>query len=70
MFWNWFKGRSTRGFMDKVDYTEELGNAMDGNRIFPSIEALREAKPCTEQCGIVEVRVSLVRVIQESDYWP
>lgn len=55
-------------FMDMVDFEEELGNAMKGNKIFPTIEDLRREKPCTKQCGIVEVQVSLVRVVQEQDF--
>ena len=55
-------------YMDKVDFDEELGNALDGNKVFPSIEDLKEAKPCTRQCGIVEVEVILKRVIQETDF--
>lgn len=54
------------GYMDKVDFDEELGRALDGNRIFPSIEALRKGRPCCTQCGIVEVEIRLSRIIQET----
>ena len=56
------------GYMDKVDFDHELGNAMGGNTVFPSIDDLEENKPCTESCGIVEVEIRLRRVIRESDF--
>ena len=61
--------RKTRtGYMDKVDFDEELGNALGGNKIYPSEEDLRHQKPCTKQCGVVKVEVRAVEVIQESDF--
>jgi hypothetical protein len=55
-------------FMDKVDYDEELGQASDGNKMFPSEASLRRHKPCTKHCGVVEVSVEFVRVVQETDH--
>jgi hypothetical protein len=57
-----------RGFMDAVDYEEHLENDMKGTLVFPSVELLKKAKPCTRQCGIVEVEVSFVRVVQPQDF--
>ena len=57
-----------RGFMDGVDYEEHLENDMKGTLVFPSVEHLKKAKPCTKQCGIIEVEVSFVRVVQEQDF--
>lgn len=55
-------------FMDKVDFDEELGQASDGNKMFPSEASLRRHKPCTKHCGVVEVSVEFVRVVQETDH--
>lgn len=50
-------------FMCRTDFDLELGDAPDGVRVFPSIEDLKKHCPCvTTSCGIVEVRVELVRV--------
>jgi len=56
------------GYMDKVDFDYELGEAIDGNKIFPSVEALTKHKPCTRSCGIVKVEVRLKEVIQDTDF--
>jgi len=56
------------GYMDKVDFDEELGKAFVGNKVYPSIRAVKEDKPCTSECGIVEVEVRLRRVVQETDF--
>lgn len=60
--------RVVTGYMDKVDFDEELGNAIDGNKVFPSLKALKKYKPCTKQCGIVKVEVRLKEVIRETDF--
>lgn len=55
-------------YMDKVDFDHEIGAALGGNRVYPSIKDLEKNQPCTKQCGIVEVEVRLKRVIRESDF--
>ena len=57
------------GYMCKTDFDFELGMAADGNRVFPSVTALRESRSCVDQCGIVEVKVFCTRVVQEENYW-
>jgi hypothetical protein len=55
--------------MDRVDFDYELGAALGGNTIHPSVEDLRE--PAThdlDECGIVEVEVRLVRVVEPGFY--
>jgi hypothetical protein len=54
--------RATYGFMDKVDFEEELGLASDGNSIYPTVELLEEHHPCCNQCGIVKVSVQILNV--------
>jgi hypothetical protein len=57
-----------RGFMCKTDFDWELGEASGGDTIYPSIEELRRKRGCVEGCGIVEVEVSLVRVVQKETH--
>jgi hypothetical protein len=53
------------GYMDLTDFECELGAAMGGNRVFPSVDDLRRCKSgCIDECGIVEVEVRFRRVIQ------
>lgn len=55
-------------YMCKTDFDHHLGFDMDGTTSYPSIEALKKARPCVEECGIVEVEVTLRKVIQESTF--
>lgn len=57
--------RVVHGFMCKIDWDYELGAASDGNKVFPSADALRRAHSSVDACGIVEVAVTLVRVVSE-----
>lgn len=62
-------GSGIPGFMDYIDYECELGFAAGGNAVYPSAQSARENRKCIESCGIVEVRVKAVRVVQEpSDF--
>lgn len=56
------------GYMCKVDFEHDMRGAHDGARIYPSEKALRDERGCVVECGIVEVRVSLSRVVQEEDF--
>lgn len=56
------------GYMCKVDFDHELGAALGGNTIYPSIEDLVKNKSCVDQCGIVRVRIELDEILQESDW--
>ncbi len=54
-----------KGYMDYVDFMEELGNNPAGNKVFPSVKALKKRKPCADECGIIEVEITLVKVVQK-----
>ncbi len=56
------------GYMCLTDFECELGGASGGNRVYPSIENLKEYKPCAMECGIVEVRVYGVRIASPTKY--
>jgi hypothetical protein len=51
-------------YMDLVDWECELGMASGGNRVYPSLEDLKEHNRCHEGCGIVKVRVSFLEIVQ------
>lgn len=54
---------SVTGYMCLIDWEYEIGGASDGNRVYPSVETLKEHHQCADECGIVEVRVSFSRLI-------
>lgn len=55
---------SVIGYMCRIDWECEIGQASDGNKIYPSIDDLKRHHDCAEQCGIVEVQVSLLRIVE------
>lgn len=55
------------GYMCLIDYEHELGYASDGNRVYPSIEALKRAHKAWEGCGIVRVEVRGVAIESPQD---
>ena len=51
-------------YMCATDWYHELGEAPDGCELFPTVEDLKDYKGCTDECGIVEVKVTLSKVVQ------
>lgn len=56
------------GFMCKTDFDYEMQGARDGATIYPSEKALRRARSCVAECGIVAVCVILECVVQAENY--
>lgn len=61
------------GVMDKIAFDYELGNAADGNEIYPSVEDMIKYDPHMRafdncKCGIVRVRVYLDKIIKKEKY--
>lgn len=54
--------------MCKTDWDHEIGSADDGNKIYPSVAALKRQRGCTDECGIVKVRVEFIEVVQAEDW--
>ena len=61
---------SVIGFMCMIDWEFELGAACGGNRIYPSLDDLKQNHPCWKACGVaeVEVRIKSVAVPSKEDY--
>lgn len=51
------------GYMCQTDWDWELGEAMGGTRVYASVKDLKRDRKCVEQCGIVEVRVTLEKIV-------
>jgi hypothetical protein len=56
---------TVKGYMCAIDWQHEIGNARDGNKVYPSLEALKEAHPMYEECGVVEVEVRITQTVIE-----
>lgn len=52
------------GYMCRADYEHHLEHDPDGCLIFKSIADLLKGRPCAYKCGVVEVEVRLVRIVQ------
>ena len=49
-------GNNMIAYMDRVDFTYELGEAMS-NFVYTCIETLKQQRKCSVDCGIVEVLI-------------
>jgi hypothetical protein len=47
--------RAVPGWMCAIDFSCELGEALGGNTIYPSLEDLRKHHECLDSCGFEEV---------------
>jgi hypothetical protein len=52
------------GYMCRTDFEHELGYASGGVRVHPSVEDIKHCRKCVGGCGIVEVEVRLVRIVE------
>jgi hypothetical protein len=52
------------GYMDKIAFDWETGEALGGNVIYPSVEDLKRHVKCADECGIVKVKITLAKVVQ------
>jgi hypothetical protein len=51
-------------FMCQTDFDCELGMAAGGTALYASVSDLKRSRQCIDECGIVAVRVQLVRVVE------
>ena len=54
---------AVRGFMCLIDWQHEVGFAVDGNKVYPSLKNLQEHHPMWAECGVVEVQLRAVQVV-------
>ncbi len=59
--------RTIKGYMCGVDWQHELGEAMGGNVVYPSVDDLKKHRKCVKNCGIVEVKVQLSKWVEPQD---
>lgn len=52
------------GYMCKTDFDHELSNVE--TYVYPSVDELMANRQCVAECGIVEVEVRLLRIVQPS----
>lgn len=57
-----------RGFMCATDFQFHLGDDVIPASVYCDVETLKLMRPCVNECGIVEVEVSVVQWVQRSDY--
>lgn len=54
-------------YIDGVDWQYEIGHAMDGNRVYPSLEDLAESNSCWESCGVVKATITFEKWVTPQD---
>lgn len=52
------------GYMCKVTFDHELGEALGGSRIYSSKEDLLAHHPMAKECGIVKVKITKVEDVE------
>lgn len=50
-------------FMCATDFQHDARGAHDGARVYPSDKAARRHLTCLDECGLVEVSITLVRTV-------
>jgi hypothetical protein len=60
------KKKVVTGFMCKIEWDYNIGKAASGVTIYPTLETLRRYHGSIEECGIVEVEVSIKEIVEES----
>lgn len=63
------KKRKISVFVCGVDFQHELGYASD-IVVYPSVESFKKNRTCWEQCGIVELEVTLKRWVEPQNFEP
>jgi hypothetical protein len=57
------------GYMCQTDWNWELGEALGGTTIYPTIEDLKTERKCTDSCGVVKVKIELIEVVEPGKEW-
>ena len=52
-----------------IDFQHELGEVLDYVKVYSTIEDLKRQVKCWEQCGIVELEVSLSKWVEPQKLW-
>jgi hypothetical protein len=61
-----YENARTIYYMCKTDYDYELPNCQTS--VFPTIRELKEKLNCVKECGIVEVEIRLLRIIEQQNF--
>ena len=62
------KTKKVTVFLDGVDFQHEIGEAPDGNTVYPDVDSLKENNRCWEGCGIVECELVFKKWVVENDW--
>lgn len=55
-------------FVDGVDWQHEIGEASDGNKIYPDIESLKKYSRCWAGCGVVKCKIVFEEWVVEQNF--
>lgn len=62
------KPKKVTVFLDGVDWQHEIGEASDGNKVYPGVDSLKEHNRCWDGCGIVECEIVFKKWVLEHDW--
>jgi len=55
-------------YLDAVDFQHEIGEALGGNKVYPSVKDLKENNRCWDSCGVVKCKITLVDWVEEQNF--
>lgn len=64
----WGEGKKVTVVLDGIDWMYEVGDAADGNTVYPDADCLKKYSHCWEGCGIVECELVFKKWIIEHDW--
>ena len=62
------KIKKVKVFIDGIDWQYEIGEAADGNKVYPDVDCLKAENRCWEGCGIVECELIFKKWVVEHDW--
>jgi hypothetical protein len=62
------KPREVEVYLCGIDYQHEIGEASDGNTVYPGVNSLKENHICWEGCGIVKCKIVFDSWVVEQEW--
>lgn len=61
------KPREVEVYIDGTDWRYEVGEASDGNTVYPSLESIQHYTQCWKGCGVVKCKLVFVEEVLPED---
>jgi hypothetical protein len=62
------KAKKVTVYLDGIDWQYEVGEAIDGNKVYPDVNSLKKYNRCWDGCGIVECELVFKKWVVEHNF--